>query len=340
MTCYLQDHAFAHHSLSVSQGTAQSGGHQPLVLWRWKRPPVQNVHEPLVVTDVDLGAYLEACLTPGVDARRVHWMSWGYTDVRVRVIAWLIEPISQQPHVYALLGRVLRTMTMHAHKIERIWCHDNQWLHDTSSSFPHCTPAIHWVPNAMTSLLTSQRHVVDTVARMERCGRPGARLCTALFSDKRGLPAYTLRHQLYGDSPLHQWIDFQGSITGTRFDSTYAVLSSYLFVVVVENQQRAGYFSEKLIDGLLLGLIPLVYRGHENPLFLHHYFDTRGWFFFDDVGELMKQVSTQCTVQHFRRHSSVRHRNAERAFYHYTSVESWLMQHPEVTGCHPLACTL
>lgn len=331
MTCYIQDQAFAHHPLSVSQGTARSGVDQPLTLWQWKRPPVLT-HEPLVVTDGDLGAYLEACLTEGVAARRAHWTRWGYTHVRVNVTAWLIEPMSQQPRVYALLMRVIRTMPIHAHKIHRVWSHDQQWLHSIRDAVfvSSPLPALHWVPNAMTSLLSSQRHVLH---------QTGSRRCTttALFSDKRGLPAYTVRHEMVANAALRTWIDFQGSITGQPFDSVYEVLSGYLFLVVVENQQRSGYFSEKLLDGLLLGLIPLVYRGGQD-VSLHHYFDTQGWFFFDDLTELHRYMP-QCTADYARRYISVRLRNAERAFYHYTSVESWLMQHPEVTGCQ-WRCTL
>jgi hypothetical protein len=59
-------------------------------------------------------------------------------------------------------------------------------------------------------------------------------------------------------------------------------LIDYMFHIAMENESRDYHFSEKLINPIVVGAIP-IYYGMPS---IGDYFDTRGMIIFNDVGEM------------------------------------------------------
>ena len=69
----------------------------------------------------------------------------------------------------------------------------------------------------------------------------------------------------------------------TSGDSKFELFHKSQFGIVIENVSRRGYFTEKLIDQLLLRTVP-VYWGCSN---IGDFFDTRGMILFDNADDLI-----------------------------------------------------
>ena len=98
-----------------------------------------------------------------------------------------------------------------------------------------------------------------------------------IFSDKQTMPGHKMRHEIarqFGDR-----IDLYGSGVGQYVDDKFEVLKDYRFAVVVESGRSDWYFTEKLIDCLAVGTIP-IYWGCPDP---HDFFDGRGVLPFREI---------------------------------------------------------
>ncbi|QPN64938.1 hypothetical protein H8F25_06155 [Synechococcus sp. CBW1004] len=65
-------------------------------------------------------------------------------------------------------------------------------------------------------------------------------------------------------------------------------LIPYAFSIAMENTSSPLYFTEKLIDCILAGAIPIYHGTRE----VEQYFDARGIIFFDTIDELLAVLST------------------------------------------------
>ena len=103
------------------------------------------------------------------------------------------------------------------------------------------------------------------------------KLASHIFTGKNFSEGHTLRHnikQLLKNSP----IDIFGE---NQFDKV-EVHQPYKFSIVVENCKSPGYFSEKIIDCLIQGTIP-VYWGDPT---ISSYFNMNGIIVFNNIKEL------------------------------------------------------
>jgi len=104
-------------------------------------------------------------------------------------------------------------------------------------------------------------------------------------SEKHFLEGHKFRHTIL-QKFNNFGIDFYGrSIKPVQFKEEG--LNDYMFSIVVENAKIDGYFTEKLIDCLSVGTIP-IYWGCSN---IKDYFDDRGIFSFDSLEELEELLS-------------------------------------------------
>ena len=71
-------------------------------------------------------------------------------------------------------------------------------------------------------------------------------------------------------------------------DNKIIGLGSYKFSVIIENQQIDNWFSEKLIDCLSVGTVPIYY----GPSNINHFFDIRGILNFDTIDEFNHIIET------------------------------------------------
>ncbi len=106
------------------------------------------------------------------------------------------------------------------------------------------------------------------------------KLISMIFSPKRDLPGHIMRHQVY--HTFRDRIDCMGSaLTGVKLRKIHAC-QDYCFQVVIENVAEDYYFSEKLIDCLLTGTIP-IFWGMPS---IDKFFNTEGFLIFNTLEEL------------------------------------------------------
>lgn len=106
-----------------------------------------------------------------------------------------------------------------------------------------------------------------------------------ILSHKRFAPGHILRHEVL--SRL-QGFDAFGSGTGSRIESKRDALMPYRFSIVIENGKDQGlYFSEKLVDAIVCGTIPIYWSASQ---WTKKLFD--GLLYFDTLEELETILQT------------------------------------------------
>lgn len=128
-----------------------------------------------------------------------------------------------------------------------------------------------------------------------------------ILSDKGSAPGHRMRHTVYAK--------FKGPfLAGCGHGAKNFVqdkaecLKEYMFSIVIENGMDQGYyFSEKLVDALLLGVVP-IYWG--NGTWVSELFDTGGlmyWETLEDLSRILESLSTpeKQRAEYFRRHRAI-----------------------------------
>ncbi len=118
---------------------------------------------------------------------------------------------------------------------------------------------------------------------------PKSKSCCMMYSNKQSTTGHRLRHQIAQTTPN---IDLFGSGAGRSFDTKDELLKPYMFSVVIENCKVDDYFSEKLLDCLAVGTIP-IYWGCSG---IDRFFDMDGIITFDTLEQLhdiMKSLSKE-----------------------------------------------
>lgn len=168
-------------------------------------------------------------------------------------IAWLVEPISINSYMYE-------------------WIKSNYnyflevWTHDLS--------IVNVIPNAILVPVGGTWVPLD-----EHLIHNKTNLCSFISSDKNITIGHKLRHQIR--AILNDNVDQYG--LGYKYIYNKADgLRSYAFSIVVENIKVDNYFTEKIIDCFLTGVIP-IYYGTNN---IKDIFDSNGIIFFNDINEL------------------------------------------------------
>lgn len=106
--------------------------------------------------------------------------------------------------------------------------------------------------------------------------------CSSVVSGKHDLIGHKLRHQIQRSS---EGIDFFGWGTPYgKIENKITALADYMFHLTIENIKTTHYFSEKLIDCLASGCIP-IYWGCTN---IGEYFNTDGFIIFNNMEDLSK----------------------------------------------------
>jgi hypothetical protein len=138
--------------------------------------------------------------------------------------------------------------------------------------------------------------------------------CSLVLSGKQSLPGHVLRHQIQSCS---QGIDFYGwGSPGGFIDDKAVALKNYKYHFVIENIKAPHYFTEKLIDCLLTGCVP-IYYGAPN---IDKYFNVDGFIIFNDFADLQK---LKITNEDFEKRSKAIHENFKLA-HNYISSDDYL----------------
>lgn len=145
------------------------------------------------------------------------------------------------------------------------------------------------------------------------------RLVSLLASPKTGQEGHRLRHAValrWGDT-----IDVYGAEYGGYIESKIPTLAPYRYSVVIENTRSPSYFTEKLIDCLSLGTVP-IYWGTPD---VGEFFDPDGILSFETVGELERILEYIGYRDYTTRMVSIR-RNLKLA-WEYRCPEDWIWEH-------------
>jgi hypothetical protein len=114
-----------------------------------------------------------------------------------------------------------------------------------------------------------------------------------IYSSKKGAEGHKLRHLIADIVYRKGGAALLGTGSNHALDDKWDGLSPYKFSIIIESCQKKGYFSEKLIDCLLLGTVP-IYWGCPN---LSDYgFDMRGIITFENISQGIKLIEELQTL--------------------------------------------
>ena len=167
-------------------------------------------------------------------------------------IAWLIEPYVKQPGRY-------EWVLNNNHLFDYVLTNEKKLL-DKGENFIYYPFGGCWVE-------LENRKFHDKT-----------KIVSIIASGKRNVPDHLKRHEL-----IQRWgnaIDVMGS-GYTPIESITDGLKDYAFHIAMENMRRDFHFSEKLINPIMTGTIP-IYWGMPS---IGDYFDTRGMIIMNDIEE-------------------------------------------------------
>lgn len=93
-----------------------------------------------------------------------------------------------------------------------------------------------------------------------------------------------------------------------NYDNKVNVLKDFQYSVTIENSRQENYFTEKLIDCLVMKTIP-IYWGCPN---VSEFFDTTGWILFESAPDLASKIR-ELDEGHYARHLETIEKNFHEA---------------------------
>jgi len=94
------------------------------------------------------------------------------------------------------------------------------------------------------------------------------------------------------------------------------LFESFQFAIIIENSKQQHYFTEKLIDCLLMKTIP-IYWGCPN---ISDYFDTTGWILLDNTNNIIQELKMKLfiimTSNYYNEHLHTINHNYSTAIYY------------------------
>jgi len=188
-------------------------------------------------------------------------------------VAWLIEPPTSPGSAYK---RIIPLEKL----FDEVWTYDVNLLKRNPEKYKFCIHGGAW----------SNESLLDVTAHKKTIP------LSMIFSQSNTTPGHRLRHTIHkvlSQSDIGEKIIFGGSGCGLRLPhhpSGHGISSGAreklfldsLFTIVVESNYKENYFTEKLVDPLLLKTIP-IYWGCPN---IGEFFDVRGIIIFENSSHL------------------------------------------------------
>jgi len=172
-------------------------------------------------------------------------------------VAWIIEPEEINPNIRQ---RVLQV----SNKFDAILTHDKKLI----SMIPngrYCSVASSWI-HPTEWFVNDKSKSVSIIA-----------------SKKNQTSGHVLRHQ--AASLIDESHRYGGAYR--PISNKIEALRDYKFSIAIENCRQDGFFTEKIIDPMIVGTVP-IYWGCSD---IGEYFDIRGILTFDNIDELSKILS-------------------------------------------------
>ena len=121
------------------------------------------------------------------------------------------------------------------------------------------------------------------------------KLISMMYSDKKFTPGHFLRHEIAQNKNCTQFIDIMGSGKTGQHVKKIESCMPYKFSIVIENCKEDFYFTEKLVDCFLTGVIP-IYWGCPS---IDQFFNTNGFYRFDNITDLYSIINNQESLNNF-----------------------------------------
>lgn len=217
-----------------------------------------------------------------------------YTDYHIQEcdggFGWLLEPRELIPHVYQYVEN-------NPNKFKEVFTHDKELIRKIGATFVPFGGC--WIDNWDRIIFTKTKNF------------------SIIASGKRQLPGHTLRHQIITAAGNN--IDVYGN--GYRpIKDKIEGLKDYRYHFAIENCKRDFWFTEKLIDCLVTGSIP-IYWGCPS---ISNFFNTDGFVIFDTLPELKEKLKL-CTPEYYESKMPAIRENFELA-RKYFLAEDWLAE--------------
>lgn len=181
-------------------------------------------------------------------------------------IAWLIEPRSIIPHVYASIPQI-------QYKFQYIFTYDDILLQRDNTKFKLHPAAGIWTQPLDIPPLKNKK-------------------CSFICSSKTMCPMHRFRHEVV--KKFEHFVDIYGYYSWV--EEKNIGLSDYMFSIAIENSIEDYYFTEKIMDCFVTYTIP-IYCGAKK---LEHFFDMQGvivWNEFVKNGQI-KMLSKELYENH------------------------------------------
>jgi len=147
---------------------------------------------------------------------------------------------------------------------------------------------------------------------------PKTRSVSMIYSEKQYLEGHKLRHYV---AQTISGIDLYGRGTSRPLVNKEDSLLDYRYTIVIENDRTSNYFTEKLIDSLVVGTIP-IYWGCPN---IGDFFDVRGMIVVNSLEDIKKAVALLTEEEYLSRIDYIKY-NYDKAMQ-YTVTEDWIYKH-------------
>lgn len=144
-------------------------------------------------------------------------------------------------------------------------------------------------------------------------------LVSLMVSEKTESEGHNLRHQIANSLPIADHTYGRGT---REIASKAEALRPYYYSIVVESWRGNWYFSEKLIDCLSQGTIP-IYWGCPD---IGRFFDADGIIQFETMSELDYILTFVVGLDDYARRLPAARRNLEMA-REYACAEDWIFRH-------------
>jgi len=138
-----------------------------------------------------------------------------------------------------------------------------------------------------------------------------------IYSNKTDLVGHRLRHEV---AKTIQGLDLYGRGTPNPIEYKEDSLIDYRYSIVIENSRARGYFTEKLIDSLITGTIP-IYWGSTN---IQDFFDVRGMYIVNNLHEIKTTVENLNEIDYISKMEYIKS-NFELA-KKYAITEDWMYE--------------
>jgi len=207
-------------------------------------------------------------------------------------IAWLVEPPAIHPGPY-------RWIRKHHGNYRYVLTFCKELL-GLSPKFLYCPFGSTWLEHSEIGLYGTEKE----------------RLVSMIMSNKRETEGHRLRHHVKERFP--ERIQLFGRGGGGVYCEKIDACRSFCFQVVIENSKKDDYFTEKIIDCFLTGVIP-IYWGTSKVL---EHFDPRGIICFSGLDEL-PNILERLSKELYRSRIAAVRRNFKLA-HDFRMPEDWI----------------